>query len=365
MEEKKALIKETDLLNSVNRIISKLKFILVVTFCFAVFGIVIALSSVRSYTAEVVVAPETAGSSFLNSGFGSLASAIGMDFGMGDGGEALYPLLYPDIVTSLPFLTSLFSVKVECLSANIDTTYYVYLKEYSERTWLDDVRKFPKDALNKIMSLFKAESGSKSSPDFNPYKLSKKQMNLVKELNSNISIFVDKKTNVISLSFTDRDPLVAAIMVDTITSRLQQIIVEYRTKKANDDCNYIESLYWEAKDSMEVAQKRYADFVDGNRNVTKETVLIEKERLMADKELKTTLFSQWAQQLQLAKAKVQEKTPVFVTLKPAAVPADPSSMGRMMRVMLYAFLGFVFAVAYVLMKEPVRLLWFRIIRKSK
>ena len=291
---------------------------------------------------------------------------VGLDLSMGEGSDALYPLLYPDIVGSLPFLTSLFDVRVRNFDESVDTTYYTYLKKYQERTWLDAVKNAPKKVVGWVRSLA-ASSGPvvASNGMFNPYMLSKEEAVMVERLRGAITIFVDKKTNVISISFTDRDPRVAAMMADTITYRLQQRITEYRTKKANNDCNYIESLYWEAKDSLEVAQKRYADFVDSNRNVTKEIVLIEKERLMADKELKTTLFSQWAQQLQLAKAKVQENTPVFVTLKPAAISIMASSMGRAMMLALFMFLGFTFSIAYILLKEPFLATWNKINRRGE
>ena len=110
MENKKKLIKEADLLNMLGLIFEKWKFIFVVTCCFAIFGLVIALSTVKSYTTEIVVAPEAAGSSFTASGLSSLASFAGVDLGMGEGGDAIYPMLYPDIVSSLPFLCSLFEV---------------------------------------------------------------------------------------------------------------------------------------------------------------------------------------------------------------------------------------------------------------
>ena len=103
----------------------------------------------------------------------------------------------------------------------------------------------------------------------------------------------------------------------------------------------------------EKAQETYAEYVDRNRNVTQERFLIEKERLAADRDMKNSLYMQWAQQLQLAKAKVQEYTPAFTILKPASVPALPSSMSRSMMVILYTFLGGVLAVAYVLLKDYV------------
>lgn len=365
MEEKKVLLREADLLKLVGRIIEKWKFILVVTFCFSVFGIIIALSTVREYTAEVVVAPEASGSSMISSSVSSLASMMGVNIGMSESGDALYPTLYPDILTSLPFLASLFDVSVKNVDCTIDTTYYAYLKHYRERTWLDKVKSLPSKTVGKIKGLFTPSQGSGDISNFNPYMLSKKQMSMVENLNSNIGVFVDKKTNVITLSFTDRDARVAAIMADTIMNRLQQIITEYRTKKVVDDFEYIEQMYFESKDSMEVAQRIYADFVTRNRNIVSEHVSLEKERLEADKDLKTALHSQWAQQHLLAKAKVQEKKPVFVTLKPAIIPAIPSSMGRVMRVALYSFLGGVFAVAYVLMKDSVLSAWRKIRRKGE
>lgn len=353
MEEKKVLLKEADLLEMVGRIMKRWKFVLTVSICFALFGLVIALSTVKSYTSEVVVAPESS-SSISSSGISSLASIVGIDLGMSGGEDAIYPLLYPDIVYSLPFLTSLFDVNVKDLKCTVDTTYYTYLKDYSKKTWLDYVIKLPGKTLGLIRGLFaSSDEGSSDIMAFDPYMLTKKQMSMVENLRSNLSIFVDKKTNVITLSFTDRDPRVAAIMTDTIMNRLQKEITEYRTRKVVNDCEYIEKMYLEAKDSLQLSQERYADFLSRNRNVINEHVIIEKERLVADKELKTAIHTQWAQQLLLAKAKVQESTPVFVTLKPATIPVLASSMSRSMMLVLFTFLGGVFAVLYILLKEPV------------
>lgn len=350
MEEKKILFKETDLLDILSRVIKKWKFIFIVTLCFIVLGLIVVFSSVKSYTSEMVVAPETSSSSNVSSSINSLASMMGVNIGMNEN-EAIYPLLYPDIISSLPFLTSLFDVEVSNLDSTVDTTYYAYIEHFREETWLDDFKKIPSKTIAWVKNLFSSSQEELDVNDFNPYMLSKTQMIMVENLKSNIGVFVDKKTDVITLSFTDRDPRVAAIMADTIMNRLQQEITAYRTKKANDDCVYIEQMYLESKDSLEASQKRYTDFITRNRNVVNEYVLVEKERLAADKDLKTTLYTQWAQQLLLAKAKVQERTPVFVTLKPAAIPAIASSMGRSTMLMLFALFGGFFAIIYVLLKD--------------
>ena len=348
--EKKELIKEMDLLKITRQLLERWKFILTVMLCFAIFGIVIAFSTVKTYTSDVVVAPEASSSSF-TSNFAPIASMVGMDIGLENNGEALYPMLYPDIASSLPFLTSLLDANVKTIDENVDTTYFTYKRKYQKRTWLDDAKAIPSKLIKFTKSLFSSAEPARNNSSLDPYRLSESEMLMVESLQSVFNVFVDKKTNVVTITFSDRDPRVAASMADTITNRLQKAVTEYRTKKAIDYCKYVEMMYIEAKDSLEAAQKRYADFVDRNRNVTNEHVLIEKERFTADKELKASLNAHWAQQLQLAKARVQESTPVFVTLKPAAIPAFPSSMGRMTMIMIYALLGSAVAIVYILISE--------------
>lgn len=362
---KKPLLKETDLLQLVGKVLAKWRFVLKFTLCFMAFGLIMAITMIKKYTSEIMVAPESSSSSMMGGGLGSLASMVGIDFGSVGGDDAIYPLLYPDIVQSLPFLSGLFDVNVKSQDGEIDTTYFYYIDKLQKKSWTESIKKAPKKAVKGVLSLFSAKKDGGNPAVFNPYNLSEKQMQMIDELNGRIFIFVDKKTDVITLSFTDQDPLIAATMVDTIMCRLQNLITAYRTQKVVDDCAYIEKLYLKSKADYEKAQEAYASYVDRNRNVTKERFLVEMERLQADKELKNTLYTQWAQQLMMAQAKVQEYTPVFVTLKPAAVPALPSSMRRLMVLVLYTFLGGVLAVAWVLLKEPVVNIYKKLFKSEK
>ena len=350
---KNTLQTEVDLLQLMVKALSRWKFILKVSICFMVLGLIMAITSIKEYTSEIMVAPESSNSSMMGGGLGSLAAMAGFDLGGIQGDDAIYPLLYPDIVQSLPFLSALFDVNVKSADGEIDTTYYYYVDELQKENWVGYIMSLPMEAIKKVVELFSSKENGGDPAVFDAYNLSEKQMQMIENLKKDISISVDKKTDVITLSFTDQDPLIAATMVDTIMCRLQNQITAYRTQKVVDDCTYIEKLYLKSKADYEKAQEVYASYVDRNRNVTQERFLIEKERLEADKNLKNTLYTQWAQQLMLAQAKVQEYTPVFVTLKPAAVPALPSSMRKLMIILLYTFLGGALAVAYVLFKDSV------------
>ena len=63
----------------------------------------------RTYTSTVKLAPEL--SSFNSSSLSDIASSFGFDMGPSKGGgDALFPELYPDLIQSNDFITSLFDV---------------------------------------------------------------------------------------------------------------------------------------------------------------------------------------------------------------------------------------------------------------
>lgn len=359
-KEKKPVIKEQDLLELLARVLKRKRFIFVFTVVSFVVGVLLAFTSIKEYTVEIMVSPENPESSSFSGDINSLASMVGLDFNSTS--DAIYPLLYPDIVSSLPFLTSLMDVRVTSSDGLIDTTYSYYQAKLKKKDWFREVVNTPKKWINKFVGLFKKEDKNNEDPFvFDPYRLSESQLSQIEGLNNQINVFVDKKTEVITLSFKDSDPEIAAIMAKEIESELEKRVVDYRTRKAQEDCQYMEKLYLESKAEYEKAQAEYADFVDHNRNITLERVLIEKDRLEAEKDLKNLLYSQWAQQLLLSQAKLQHNTPVFSIIKPAAVPAKSSSMRRLYLLIFYTALGFSIAVGWVLLKDPVC----NVIRKIK
>ena len=69
-----------------------------------------------------MIAPEMSDNK--GGGLSSLAAMAGLNLNATSGADAIYPDLYPDIVTSTPFITGLFYVRVKDLDGEIDTTLY-------------------------------------------------------------------------------------------------------------------------------------------------------------------------------------------------------------------------------------------------
>ena len=150
-----------------------------------------------------------------------------------------------------------------------------------------------------------------------------------------------------------QDPKVAAIVADSVVHKLQEYIVEYRTSKAKEDCTYLEKLYKERQQEYYCTQKKYADYVDAHDNLILQSVRAEQERLQNDMSIAYQVYSQVANQLQIARAKVQEEKPVFAVVEPAVVPLWPSGLGLKIYVLLFVFLSVILTIGWVLIGKGI------------
>lgn len=313
-----------------------------------VLGILIALGTPKQYTVSITLSPEM-GSSKSGSGLASMAASfLGGSIGS-DSPDALNATLTPDIVTSTPFLMELFDARVVSQDKQIDTTFTAYLDE-QKSSWMGYVLKVPGMAIGGIKSLFTDEEKEENDTiQGGTIELNEEDAKKLEGLRKQISADVDKKTAITTLSVTLQDPKVTATIADSVVSKLQQYITAYRTSKAKEDCQYLEKLYKERQQEYYDAQQRYARYVDANSNVVFQSTLAERERLQNDMNLAYQVYSQVAQQLQVARAKVQEEKPVFAVVEPAVVPLNPSGTSRKVIVLGFIFLAVAFTGAWELL----------------
>lgn len=298
-----------------------------------VLGIIIALSIPKQYTVTVTLSPEMGGDK-AGGGLASLASSFLGGAATSNSPDALNATLAPDIVTSTPFILELFNTRVQTLDNELDTTLVTYLEE-EKSSWFSYIAKAPGMAIGAIKALFTEKPDSATT--LNPFQLTEKEAAKVKGLRQSILAEIDKKTAMTTITVTLQDPKVTAIVADSVVGKLQQYIIDYRIKKAKEDCAYLEELYKERQQEYYEAQSKYAHYFDSNRNIAFQSVRAEQERLQNDMNLAYQVYSQVAQQLQVARAKIQEEKPVFAVVEPATVPLEPSGISRKV-----IFLGIIF-----------------------
>ena len=222
--------------------------------------------------------------------------------------DAYNPTLYPDIVSSIPFITGLFDVEVQ--TSLSDTTYTVreYMEHHTASPWWE------------FSSSEEDETPKKPGEIIDPFRLTKGETALYKALNKCITTDIDKRTAEVSITVSMQDPLVAALLTDTIAARLQEYIIDYRTAKARNDLEHAITINEEAKKQYFDAQQAYADYMDRNQGLALYSAQTVRDRLNNDMQLAFNLYNQTSQRVQQCEAKVQEVTPAFAVVEPSTVP---------------------------------------------
>ena len=314
----------------------------------AVFAVIYTLSLPNFYKVTVKLSPEL-NSRRSGSSLSSMASMFGINLqgAAGNATEALFPTLYPDLMNSVAFHTTLFDIPVHRDKEDSVMTYYDYLSKGQKAPWWSEAMSATTKA---IFSLFSGEK-KKEPAKVDPFRLTRKQAAIVKSMEKRIVCDVDKKTMVISIEVTDQDPLICATMADSVQQRLQDFITDYRTKKARNDLEFSRKAYDEAKERYEQARRRYANYADANMRIFLESYRTEQSKLSQELTIQSQVYTQASAQLQQAELDVQKDTPAFAVLEPATVPVKKAGPARAKMCIIFMFLAFLGTSVYVLHKE--------------
>lgn len=327
---------EIDLMDVLHKIISIRKTLYKAAGVGVIIGIIVYLSIPKQYTVNVTLSPEMGGSKSGNGLVGIAASFLGSGVSSGDSSDALNASLSSEIVSSTPFLLELLSIDIPAPDGNGNMVLDTYLDDQSS-PWWNYVIGFPNMLVGGVKSLF--SEGTLDTLENvgrrGTLELSQEQNTKVNVLRNSVKASIDTKTAITNVSVSLQSPKVAAVVADSVVHKLQEYITDYRTSKVKDDCAYLEKLFKERQREYYTAQKKYANYVDTHDNLVLQSVRTEQERLQNDMSLAYQIYSQVANQLQVARAKVQEEKPVFAVVEPAIVPLNPSGMKLMIYVIVF------------------------------
>ena len=303
-------------------------------------GIVIGYSIPKTYNCKILLAPESGGGGSSMGTLASLASSFGVNIGGGaaSGSDAITPTLYPDLMRSVDFKTALFPVKVKRKADKKPMSYYDYLKnEWKEPWWKDwfGLQAPPKEKDTLV----------------NNFELTGEQSRIAGMINENVICSIDKKSGLISINVTAQDPHVAAQLADSVKTRLQDFLTEYKTQKARHDLAYAEKLQRQAKKDYEHARRLYVEFMDANQDMILLTAQQKQNDLENEMQLQYNNYTATSAQVIAAKAKVQEVTPAFTPLQSATVPLAPTGPKKGQITILCLLLATLLTTIYVLYKE--------------
>ena len=152
-----------------------------------VIGVALAFGTPKIYKSTVILAPEESGQGFSGS-ISSLASMVGMNMKIGQTGDALYPEIYPDLMSSTDFLVDLFPIKVQRDKTGEEYTYQDYMQNHQKEALIS----YPILGIKALVDLIKGDEETDSNHVVNPFRLTKKEHEVAKSISNNTICIISK-----------------------------------------------------------------------------------------------------------------------------------------------------------------------------
>lgn len=351
-----------DIVALVKKVWEKRNFIIKVTCCAFVLGIIVALVMPRKYTATRVFLPQSNSSSSRSGSLSSLASLAGINLGDGLQDGPMSPLVYPHFLSNVSFQKELMNTPInfDGIESPVSLFDYYTDPQYNKHPVLTGIKKYTIGLPGTLMSLIRGDKkheddvlGDGNTTDFQIARMTKKEAGIAKEIKKNVSIVIDKKEGFITITATMNEALAAAQLNEALFTLLRKYVTEFRIDKFQQYLDYIQMEHDQAKLEYEQLQDQYAKYLDSNRGSKTAVAEVEADRLKAEVTLANQLYTSLANNLLAARVKVKEENVVFTDISPVTVP-DSSSNSKKKTVLAWAFLGFILACGWVIGRDVLK-----------
>ncbi len=344
-----------DILELVKGLWDGRKTILICTAVFVVLGLIAALTQKPVYNVNAVMVPQI--NSRSNSSLSSLASLAGFDLGSSTTATDLSPVVYPQIVNSVPFRLELINTPYHYAKADTAVTMLTYAKEYNKPSVMSYILKYTVGLPGVIMGAIRGNKKeeaptlpSSGEEGMKPLVLTKDEARMVAAVGQKVNLSVDRKEGYLTLSVSGSEPIQTAELGTKALSLLQEEITRFRTDKVKNELAYIQARYDEVKKEAESLQGTLAVVTDRSQNMPTTRSRIEQERIQSKYSIANAVYMEMAKQLEQAKMQVKKETPVFAVVQPIMVPRQPSN-SRAKTLVIWVFLGAVLGCGIVLGKQ--------------
>lgn len=310
-------------------------------------GLIVGFSIPKRYSTGVILAPEHQQKT--NSSVSSIASMMGVN--INNNVDAISVEMFPDVVHSTPFIVDLFDVPVtfERKDSLITTSLLDYMKDYQKAPWWSYIIKAPFKALGWFVGLFADNEKPADNGNLNPLNLPEREREIVQYFAQNIMVNVDKKSRKTKISLQMQDPMIVATVMNSVVDNLKIYMSDYRTLKARQNVENLTKICNERRLDYHSAQQAYANYIDANKSVIRQSANAEKDRLQQEMNLAYQVYSQVAVNLESARIQEQEAKPVFTIIEPVVIPLKKAAPSKATLLIIYTFLAFCISAFWILL----------------
>lgn len=333
------------------------KTVIICTIAFMLLGLVAALTMKREYSVSTVMVPQL-NSKSSSSSLSSLASLAGFDLSSMSSSAELSPLIYPQIVSSVPFRLEMMHTPLHYSKCDTMISMIDYSEAgYEKPSIFGVVKKYTLGLPGVIMKAIRGEQpevvleddGNDAEGAAKPLVVTVKEHEMLEHFGEVMSLAVDKKEGYITLSVKGCEPIQTAELAMKAQQKLQDEVTRFRIEKSESELEYIQARYDEVKLENDRYQEQLATLKDRSKNVATTRASIELERVQAKYNVASSIYNEMAKQLEQAKMQVKKDTPVFTVIQPVTVPMK-SANSRAKTLIVWTFFGVILGCGIVLGK---------------
>jgi len=322
---------------------------------FTILGLFIAIFTPRQYSVTSIMVPQVSSGQNKLGGLSSLAAMAGFSMDMSTGSE-LSPMIYPQIVQSIPFQLELMQAKLNFEGYNEPISFYDYYTDpqYAKFNILGAIKQYTIGLPGTIIGAIRGKKENIPGSDGSEnqlIQLTYEESQLIKSLGEIVYLNVEEREGTVTLSAIMPEAKAAAQLGQIAQELLQEKITEYKIKKAEAQLEFVQDRYNEREKEFKAIQEKLAINKDRNKQILSAIDNTEQERLQSEYQISLSVFMELAKQLEKAKIQVKEETPVFSIIQPISVPSESFKPKRKQILFIWIFLGGVVGIAWVFGKH--------------
>jgi uncharacterized protein involved in exopolysaccharide biosynthesis len=270
---------------------------------------------------------------------------------MSGGAGDISPVLYPQIVNSTAFQLEIMNAKYSFDELDKEVSLFDYYINYYKPGLFGVIKKYTVGLPGIIIKWIKGDREDvriENNSNSGIIRITQDQYDICKKLNEKLNLNVNDKDGYLTLEARFHEAGLSAQIAEEALKLLQDNITQLKIEKASAQLEFIQSRYNEAKQEFNKAQTQLAEFRDANKNITSAIAQTEQEKLQNEYQLAFDVYSELAKQLEQARIKVKEDTPVFSVIEEVVVPVEKTKPKRAMILVIWIFLGGIFGVGILL-----------------
>lgn len=175
--------------------------------------------------------------------------------------------------------------------------------------------------------------------------------NIEEEIAQRVKIELDLHTSVITIRVEDQDPFVAFQMVDTVTSRFQDILYNYQRQRASIDLRNRRQDMRKAGYIYHEKLREYGQLADRNYDSKLPSAKLKIDSLQKDVDLALKTYNNAAEQYIITKMWDEQMHPMFIDLVSNKVTDKPVRPHWIANLLIWLSISWMSTVWFVLLRR--------------